>query len=538
MPSVCCAQLTGGTGAADGEVDGPDVGAVDDGVPGSAEESVDPPAQAAAPTSAAAVTSPAIAPLLRRCRPRPRMPSTGELYLLGPTCRSRPGGRAPGRRHGLISRPVRHTRRVTRPAPTPDRAAAQRRTLVLLSAGVALGGLGVTVGITVGGLLARDVAGTDAAAGLGQTASVLGAALVAVPLAGASVRWGRRAGLALGYGIAVLGALVVVGAAALSSLPLLLAGLFLFGAATSSGLQARYAAADLAEPEHRGRALSLVVWATTIGSVLGPNIAEPGDVLGRALGLPELGGAFVLSVVAFAVVAVGVLVLLRPDPLLLARRLAVGTGPAGPPPRTGARVALRAVWATPGGRLGLTGVVVSHAVMVGLMVMTPVHMGGGHGGPADGTTLRLIGLVISVHVAGMYLFSPVVGWLADRAGRATTVAAGGVLLLLSAVVAGTAPAGAAVQLGGGLFLLGLGWSCGLVAGSTLVTESVPAPLRPSAQGATDLLMGLGAAVAGALGGPLLAAGGFDLVAVVSAALVVPLVVVWAGARTALAPAAR
>ena len=430
---------------------------------------------------------------------------------------------------------------MTGPAPTLDRAAVQRRTLTLLSAGVALGGLGVTVGITIGGLLARDVAGTDVAAGLGQTASVLGAALVAVPMAAASVRWGRRAGLALGYGIAVLGALVVVGAAALSSLPLLLAGLFLFGAATSSGLQARYAAADLAEPEHRGRALSLVVWATTIGSVLGPNLAEPGDVLGRALGLPDLGGAFVLSIAAFAVVAVGVLVLLRPDPLLLARRLAVGTGPVGPPPRTGAREALRAVWATPGGRLGLTGVVVSHAVMVGLMVMTPVHMGsghGGHGGPADGTTLRVIGLVISVHVAGMYLFSPVVGWLADRAGRATTVAAGGVLLLLAAVVAGTAPAGAAVQLGIGLFLLGLGWSCGLVAGSTLVSESVAAPLRPSAQGATDLLMGLGAAVAGAVGGPLLAVGGFDLVAVVSAALVVPLAVVWAGARTAAATVAR
>ena len=416
-----------------------------------------------------------------------------------------------------------------------DRAAVQRRTLAVLSAGVALGGLGVTVGITVGGLLARQVAGSDAAAGLGQTASVLGAALVAVPLAGASDRWGRRAGLALGYGIAVLGALVVVAAAALSSLPLLLAGLFLFGAATSSGLQARYAAADLAEPEHRGRALSLVVWATTVGSVVGPNLAGPGDVVGRALGLPDLGGAFVLSIAAFAVVVLGALVLLRPDPLLLARRLTVEPAPTGPPARAGSAAAVRAVWASPGGRLGVTAVVVAHAVMVGLMVMTPVHMGAGHGG-ADGTTLRVIGLVISVHVAGMYLFSPVVGWLADRLGRSTTVALGGVLLLVAAGVAGTAPAGAAVQLGSGLFLLGLGWSCGLVAGSTLVTESVPAQLRPAAQGATDLLMGLGAAVAGAVGGPLLAVGGFGLVAVVSAVLVVPLAVVWVGAR--LRPAAQ
>ncbi|MCW2677768.1 MAG: Arabinose efflux permease, partial [Modestobacter sp.] len=377
--------------------------------------------------------------------------------------------------------------------------------------------------------LARQVAGSDAAGGLGQTASVLGAAVIAVPLARVSDRSGRRAGLALGYGIAVAGALLVVAAAAVSSLTALLAGLFLFGAATTSGLQARYAAADLAEPAHRGRALSLVVWATTVGSVLGPNLAGPADDLGRALGLPALGGAFLLPVVVFGVVAAGALLLLRPDPLLLARRLATGAGPAQPPPRSGAGVALRAVWAVPGGRLGLSAVVVSHAVMVGLMVMTPVHMGAGHAG-AEGTTLRVIGLVISAHVAGMYLFSPVVGWLADRAGRSATVATGGLLLLLASLVAGTAPPGAATQLGIGLFLLGLGWSCGLVAGSTMVTESVPAVLRPTAQGATDLLMGLGAAVAGAVGGPLLAVGGFGLVAVAAAVLVLPLGVVWAGSR--------
>jgi Major Facilitator Superfamily len=158
-----------------------------------------------------------------------------------------------------------------------DRARVQRRTVGVLAAGVALGGLGVTVGITVGGLIARDVAGTDTAAGLGSTAGVLGAAVLAVPLAGMSDRAGRRVGLAVGYAIAVAGAVVAVLATFLSSLFLLLIGLFLFGASTACGLQARYAAADLAEPEHRGRALSLVVWATTVGSVLGPNVAGPGD---------------------------------------------------------------------------------------------------------------------------------------------------------------------------------------------------------------------------------------------------------------------
>jgi MFS family permease len=403
-----------------------------------------------------------------------------------------------------------------------DVGTVQRRTVGVLSGGVALGGLGVTVGITVGGLLARDVAGTDSASGLGQTAGVLGAAVIAVPLARISDRAGRRAGLAAGYAVAVLGALVTVWAAALSSLPLLLAGLFAFGAATACGLQARYAAADLAPPERRGRALALVVWATTVGSVLGPNLAGPGADLGQRLGLPALGGAFVVSAVVFAVVAAAFLILLRPDPLLLARRLG-GIG-VEPRPRGATGAAVRAVWSTPGGRLGLTAVVVAHAVMVGVMVMTPVHMG--HAGGAPGTTLRVIGLVISVHVAGMYLFSPLVGLLADRAGRTATVAVSGVLLVAAAGIAGTAPPGAALQIGAGLLLLGLGWSCGLIAGSTLVTESVGPGLRPTAQGGTDLLMGLGAALAGLAGGPLLAVGGFGLVSAVSAALVIPLAVVW------------
>ncbi|MFW3172354.1 MFS transporter [Geodermatophilus sp. CPCC 206100] len=421
----------------------------------------------------------------------------------------------------------------TEAATALDPARVQRRTLGVLSGGVALGGLGVTVGITVGGLLARDVAGTDTAAGLGQTAGVLGAAVIAVPLAGLSDRAGRRAGLAAGYAIALLGAVLTVLAAAVSSLPLLLVGLFAFGASTACGLQARYAAADLAEPEHRGRALSLVVWATTVGSVLGPNLAGPGEVLGRALGLPPLGGAFTISFAVFAVVALGFLTLLRPDPLLLARRLRGAGAGAAVRPRRATAAAVRAVWADPRGRLGLTAVVVSHAVMVGVMVMTPVHMG--HAGGAEGTTLRVIGLVISVHVAGMYLFSPLVGLLADRAGRRATVVVAAALLLAAAGLAGTAPAGAAVQLGVGLLLLGLGWSCGLIAGSTLVTESVGADQRPTAQGGTDLLMGLGAAVAGVAGGPLLAVGGYGLVAAVSAALVVPLVVVLLRAAT---PAAQ
>ncbi len=404
-----------------------------------------------------------------------------------------------------------------------DVQVVQRRTVRVLSGGVALAGLGVTVGITAGGLLARDVAGTDSAAGLGQTAGVLGAAVLAVPLARISAVAGRRAGLAVGYLVSVVGAVVTVAAAAASSLPLLLAGLFLFGSATACGLQSRYAAADLATPEHRGRALSLVVWATTVGSVLGPNLAAPGADLGTALGLPALAGAFVVSAVVFAVVAAGLFVLLRPDPLLLARR--IGSGAGAPAPRTGTRPALAAVWASPAGRLGVVSVVVAHSVMVGVMVMTPVHMG--HAGGAEDAVLRVVGLVISVHVAGMYLFSPLVGMLVDRIGAPSVVALGGLLLLAAAAVSGPAAPAESFRLGVGLLLLGMGWSCGLIAGSSLVTGAVGPELRPTAQGGTDLMMGLGAALAGVIGGPLLAWGGFGLVTSVSAALVLPLAVVWA-----------
>jgi MFS family permease len=409
-----------------------------------------------------------------------------------------------------------------------DVARVQRRTVGVLGGGVALAGVGVTVGITAGGLLARDVAGTETASGLGTTAGVLGAAVLAVPLARISDTAGRRAGLAVGYGISVAGAVVTVLAAAASSLPLLLVGLFLFGASTACGLQSRYAAADLATPERRGRDLSLVVWATTLGSVVGPNLAAPGADLGEVLGLPALGGVFVLSAVVFAVVALGFLVLLLPDPLLLSRR--AGGHTAGPRPRRATGVALRAVWATPHGPLGLVSVVVAHSVMVGVMVMTPLHIG--HGGGSADAVLRLVGLVISIHVAGMYLFSPLVGMVVDRAGAPAVAASGGLLLLLAAAVAGTAAPPDSVQLSVGLLLLGLGWSCGLIAGSTLVTASVGPDLRATAQGGTDLLMGLGAALAGVVGGPLLAWGGYGLVSAVSAVLVVPLALVWV--RTARA----
>ncbi|HEX5493745.1 MAG TPA: MFS transporter [Mycobacteriales bacterium] len=399
--------------------------------------------------------------------------------------------------------------------------AVQRRTLRVLTASQILGGVGVASGIAVGGLLAADLHGSATAAGLAQACSTIGAALLALPLARLMSRRGRRPGLATGYALGLTGAVCVLVAAQAHALWLLLVGMLLFGGGTTSNQQARYAATDLAIPTRRGRTLAIVVWATTVGAVTGPNLADPGARLADAIGLRHLAGSFLFSLVAFGLAAGTLLLTLRPDPLLTARAVSPGSA-AGPASRLPLGAALRLVTASPTGLLGLAAVVVSHTVMVGVMVMTPVHMG------EHGATLRVVGLVIGVHILGMYAFSPAVGWLADRFGRVPVVLAGALILLTATGVAGTAPEQGSAQLGVGLFLLGTGWSCGLVAGSTLLTESVPAAARPGVQGSTDLLMGLVAGLGGLAAGPVVAGPGYPMLNLLAALVVLPLVVLALG----------
>lgn len=377
------------------------------------------------------------------------------------------------------------------------RASLHRRTVAVLAGAQVLGGLGVAIGVAVGGLIAADIAGTDGVAGLAQSFGVLGAAAAAVPLARLTRRRGRRAGLVAGMSTGAVGAGVVVAGSALRLLPLMLGGLLFFGAATAAGLQARYGATDLASPDGVARSLSVVVWASTVGSVLGPNLAEPAGALGTVVGLPPLTGPFLVSMVGFAGAAVLLFVLLRPDPLLAARQKALSeTG--GGRERAGFLATLRVIAMRPRALIGLLAVTSSHMAMVSVMVMTPVHM------HHVEVTLTVIGLVISVHVVGMYGFSPLAGWLADRVGRVPVVFAGAVLSAVAAVVSGTAPGNDPVRLGIGLFLLGLGWSCGLVAGSALLSESVPMSSRTAAQGVSDLVMNGGAALGGSLAGVVVA----------------------------------
>ena len=183
----------------------------------------------------------------------------------------------------------------------------------------------------------------------------------------------------------------------------------------------------------------------------------------------------------------------------------------------GVRAALREVTASPPARLGLAAMAVGHAVMVSVMTMTPVHID--HQGHPD--TLRVIGWVISVHVAGMYVLSPVVGWLTDRVGRRAVILGGIGLLVAACTVSGLSghhTAGLTVGLG----LLGMGWSATMVSGSTLLTESVGLANRASVQGLADLIMGLGGATAGALAGVVVAWSSYATLTVVAALVTVPL----------------
>ena len=402
-------------------------------------------------------------------------------------------------------------------APTVDRAAAQRRVIRVLVCIQVLGGVGVSIGLAVSTLAAARMSGSDVIGGSALTCAVIGAAGAAVLVARIAGRAGRRPSLTLGYLVGAGGGAVAALAAELDRWPLLLAGLVLLGAATAAGLAARFTATDLAAPERRGRALAVVVWATTVGAVAGPNLGEPAQRLAGAIGLVPLAGPFLVCAVVFALAAVGTWTGLRPDPLLLARQAAVAGPAAASTGATtgGARVALRAA---PAARLGVAGIVLCHLVMVGVMSMTPVHMG--HGG----ATLQLVGLVISLHVAGMYALSPVFGWLVDRIGSQPVLGLGASLLVAAGVVSGLAAGDQTVLLSVGLVLLGLGWSAGLVAGSTLVSTAVPVPDRPGVQGLADVSMNVAGAVGGIAAGVTVAVGSFAVLGIGAAVLATPFVV--------------
>lgn len=411
---------------------------------------------------------------------------------------------------------------MTAPALTDDDVARiRRRSHAVIIAGQALAGIGMGATFSAAALLATDLSGSPAWSGTATTMSTLGAAAAAVPLARLARRAGRSPALATGAGIAALGATTGLVASGLGLFPLFLVAMGLMGVGTAVNLQSRFAATDLSEPDRRGRDLAVVVWSTTLGAVLGPNLIGPGDVLGLALGLPALSGVFVFALAAQLVAVVIYRFALRPDPLKTAERLGVERGVAA----VEARAADRNGVVT-----GILTLALSHATMASVMAMTPVHL------VDHGATLVIVGLTISLHVAGMYGLSPVWGILSDRWGREPVIGLGQGMLL-AALLCTSFGAEASGWVLAGLILLGLGWSASTVSASGLVADSADPARRTIVQGRADLSMSLAGGVGAATSGVLLAMigyAGLSFVAMALVAVVLGALAVRTGSRRAAA----
>ena len=369
----------------------------------------------------------------------------------------------------------------------------QYRTVRVLASAQILNGLGVAGTVAAGSLLVSSITESETLAGLAQTSSVLGAAALAIPLARLTSRGGRRLALSFGYMSGVLGSIFAIIGGATKFLPLMLIGTFFVGAASASGYQARFAAIDLATDETRAKQLSFVVWGLTIGAVIGPNLMEPAGVLAGYFGLPKLVGPYLISASTLFLATLVIQLFLKPDPFIVAREMNGESAKA----KRSVKAALIHIRGNSQALFAILSIAIGHIAMVSIMVMTPVHM------KHVDVTLTIIGLVISVHVIGMYAFSPLIGALSDAIGRVRTIQIGVIALLAAAFISGRAAADDAITLGVGLFFLGLGWSCTLIAGSAFLTESVSSDLKTSAQGASDLVMNLSGAIGGALAGVII-----------------------------------
>ena len=391
--------------------------------------------------------------------------------------------------------------------------ASQRLTLAKLFTAQLFSGAGIASGYAVGGLLAEQITGQTAMAGFAQMSVILGAGLVAYPLATLAARYGRRTALTLGFGTGTLGAAVVLTGVAVEFLPLFMLGMMMCGSSTAAGLQARYAASDSVNPQKPGQAMSIVIWATTVGSVLGPNFTEPGSRLGEFLGVNPLSGPYLISMGCFALAALAAFSL--GSQRTAARAAAQGTAPAAAQAASPAQTdrpslgeSLRYLLSRPVARYAVITVITGQMIMTNVMVMTPVHMDHQH------FDLTAVGIVVSIHIMGMYVFSPVFGWMSDRWGPRTVINAGMVVYAVTVALGiydSLLPTSHFVILNTALFLLGVGWSMFLIGGSALLVKSVDARMRVPLQGISDSAMNLGGAFMAAFAGTLLGLGGFFLI---------------------------
>lgn len=375
---------------------------------------------------------------------------------------------------------------------------ARRRLTATLFGGAALGTTGYIAATTVSGLAMEEITGRAALAGLPGALAIAGTAVGTSMLTQKVADRGRRPGLITGYSLGAAGAAVAVTAMITSSMWLLLVGMVVLGLGNASNQLARYTGAELYPPERRASAVSVIVWAGTIGSVLGPILLQPGGMLATDRGYSELAGGYLITLVFLGGAALLYLVALRPDPASIGFDGPIASG----------RPSFGDAFSRPHVRVALAALVSGQVVMVLIMVATPLHI------RHHGADLGVVGLVMSAHTLGMFALSPLTGRLADRVGRQRTIVAGLVVLAVSAVIAATAPAESTGLLILGLFLLGLGWNLGFVSGSALLTLGLAPDLRARLQGRADSIAWLSSAAAGIISGMLFEWTDYRLLAIV------------------------
>ncbi|MBT2580601.1 MFS transporter [Bacillus sp. ISL-8] len=394
-----------------------------------------------------------------------------------------------------------------------------KRTLIIVSISQMFGGAGLAAGITVGALLAQQMLGTDAYAGLPAAMFTMGSAVAAFFVGKLSQKYGRRIGLATGFIVGGLGAIGVVLAALTNSIILLLVSLLIYGAGTATNLQARYAGTDLADKKQRATAISITMVMTTFGAVAGPNLVGVMGDFADSIGIPNLAGPFILSAATFILAGLVLFIMLRPDPLIIANIIERYKQEHT---YKGQSVTNETLENKRGITIGAIVMILTQIVMVAIMTMTPVHMGHhGHG-------LSAVGLVIGFHVGAMYLPSLVTGMLIDKIGRTKMSIAGGVILLAAGVIAAIAPSDSLLLLIVALSLLGLGWNLGLISGTAQIVDSTTPSTRAKTQGKIDVFIALAGASGGAMSGMVVANSSYAALSLVGgllALLLIP-VVMW------------
>jgi len=382
--------------------------------------------------------------------------------------------------------------------------------MVTLFAAQVCGSTGHSIGMAIGGIMAASITGTNTWAGIPVALGALGTALASYPLSRFMERWGRRPGLALGYGLAVLGTLIGMVGVTVGSFALLLAGMALFGISQTSNLLSRYAAADVSPLAQRGRAMGLIVWGSSAGSMIGPNLMEPALRLSAWLGVAPGASAFLISIAAYGVAAIVIELFLRPDPLAVARRI---HETASISVSTAAPRSLGEILADVRVQMALATLTISQFVMISTTSTSPVYL------HDQGHTVQTIGVAVGLHLGGMYVASPLSGWLCDRLGRMPMIGVGALVLIGAVMLAGLAPGSDRTLVILGLFLNGIGWNFAFVAGSALLTDALSPAERASTQGLADLFMGMMGAFGSAAGGMILGVWGFTVLNTLGAALV-------------------